>query len=120
VPQLNQLMDRYQDRVDMVTVYIEEAHAVDEWPIGSRICYNQPKCDNDRIHIAEDFIQATGYRLPLLIDSVSENNPFSKIYNPWPIRFYVIDPMKKFSYIAQPIQGSFPLELITNALDQAI
>ena len=31
VPQLNQLMDVYKDRVDMVTVYIEEAHAADEW-----------------------------------------------------------------------------------------
>ena len=52
----------------MLTVYIEEAHATDEWPIGSRICYVQPKCDADRIRIADDFIQSTGYRLPLLID----------------------------------------------------
>ena len=45
-------MDMYQDRVDMLTVYIEEAHASDEWPIGSRICYVQPKCDADRIRKA--------------------------------------------------------------------
>jgi hypothetical protein len=89
-------------------------------PIGSRICYVQPKCDADRIRIADDFIKATGYRIPLLIDPVSENNPFSKVYNPWPIRFYVIDQMKKFSYIAQPIDCSYPLELIKNALDQVI
>jgi len=89
-------------------------------PIGSRICYVQPICDADRIRIADDFIKATGYRIPLLIDPVSENNPFSKVYNPWPIRFYVIDQMKKFSYIAQPIEGSYPLELIRNALDQVI
>ncbi|CAF4428260.1 unnamed protein product, partial [Rotaria magnacalcarata] len=38
----------------------------------------------------------------------------------WPIRFYVIDHMKKLSYIAEPIEGSFPLELIRNALDDAI
>ncbi|CAF4290138.1 unnamed protein product, partial [Rotaria sordida] len=57
---------------------------------------------------------------PLLIDPVSENNPFSNVYSPWPIRFYIIDHMKKFSYIAQPIQGSYPLELIKNALDDAI
>ncbi len=89
-------------------------------PIGSRICYVQPKCDDDRIRIANDFIKATGYRVPLLIDPVSENNPFSKVYSPWPIRFYVIDEMKKLSYIAQPIEGSYPLELIKNALDVAI
>ena len=89
-------------------------------PIGSRICYLQPKSDADRIGIAEDFIKATEYRIPLLIDPVSKENPFSKVYCPWPIRFYVIDPMKTLSYIAQPIEGSFPLELIRNALDQVV
>ncbi len=89
-------------------------------PIGSRICYVQPKCDADRISIADDFIKATGYRLPLLIDPVSLDNPFSKVYSPWPIRFYVINGMKKLSYIAQPIEGSYPLELIKDALDEAI
>jgi hypothetical protein len=89
-------------------------------PIGSRICYVQPKCDDDRIRIANDFIKATGYRVPLLIDPVSENNPFSKVYSPWPIRFYVIDEMKKLIYIAQPIEGSYPLQMIRNALDEAL
>jgi hypothetical protein len=89
-------------------------------PIGSRICYVQPKCDNDRIRIADDFINATGYRVPLLIDPVSGDNPFSKVYSPWPIRFYVIDQMKKLSYIAQPIEGSYPLEMIRNAMDEAV
>ncbi|CAF5216286.1 unnamed protein product, partial [Rotaria magnacalcarata] len=120
VPQLNRLMDSYRDRVDMITVYIEEAHAVDEWPIGGRIRYVQPKCDADRIQIANDFIKAIEYRISLLIDPVSKLNPFSEVYCPWPIRFYVIDHMKKLSYIAEPIEGSFPLELIRNALDDAI
>ncbi|CAF4737210.1 unnamed protein product, partial [Rotaria socialis] len=70
--------------------------------------------------IANDFIQATEYRIPLLIDPVSKTNPFSEVYCPWPIRFYVIDHMKKLSYIAEPIEGSFPLELIRNAFDDAI
>ncbi|CAF1346117.1 unnamed protein product [Rotaria sordida] len=99
---------------------IAEAYALDEWPIGSRICYVQPKCDNDRIRITDDFIKATKYRIPLLIDPISENNLYSKVYCPWPIRFYVIDHMKKLSCIAQPIQDSFSLELIKNALDDAI
>jgi hypothetical protein len=89
-------------------------------PIGSRICYVRPKCDDDRIRIAEDFIKATEYRIPLLIDPVSGNNPFSKVYSPWPIRFYVIDQMKKLSYIAQPIEGSYSLELIRNAMDEVV
>ena len=113
-------MDMYQDRVDMLTIYIEEAHASDEYSIGSRICYIQPKSDDNGIDIANNFIKATRYRIPLLIDPVSDDNPFSKVYRPWPIRFYVIDQMKNLSYIAQPIEGSYPLELIKNALDEAI
>lgn len=131
-------MDVYKDRADMITVYIEEAHAADEWfvhnkdnddpisfvcffrPIGSQICYVQPKCDEDRIRIANDFIQSTGYLIPLLIDPVSTNHPFSTEYCPWPIRFYIINSMKKLSYIAQPIEGSYPLEMITDALDASI
>jgi hypothetical protein len=89
-------------------------------PIGSRICYLQPKTNADRLCIANDFVKVTGYRVPLLVDPVSRQNPFSQIYCPWPIRFYVIDQLKNLSYIAQPIEGSFPLELIRNALDQAI
>lgn len=113
-------MDIYHDRVDFITVYIEEAHATDEWPIGSCISYTQPKSDADRIRIADDFIRATGYRVPLLIDPVSQNNPFSKVYAPWPIRFYVVNSIQMLSYIAHPIEGSFPLELIENALNEAI
>jgi hypothetical protein len=41
-------------------------------PIGSQICYVQPKCDDDRIRIANDFIKATEYRVSLLIDPVSK------------------------------------------------
>ncbi|CAF1003599.1 unnamed protein product [Rotaria sordida] len=78
------------------------------------VIFNQ-KCNAHRIRIADDFIKATEHRIPLLIDPVSENNPFSKVYSPWPIRFYVIGHMKKLSYIAQPIQGLFSLELIKNA-----
>ncbi|CAF4311705.1 unnamed protein product, partial [Adineta steineri] len=89
-------------------------------PIGSRISYVQPKCDVDRICIAKDFVETTKYRIPLLIDPVSRDNPFSKMYNPWPIRFYVIDKMRRFRYIAEPMKGSYSLELIKDALNQVI
>lgn len=89
-------------------------------PIGSRICYVQPKCDEDRLRIAHDFVRDTEYRVPLLIDPVSSGHPFSKEYNPWPIRFYIIDSMKKLTYIAQPIEGSYSLKMITDALNTTI
>jgi hypothetical protein len=102
------------------TCYIKEAHESDEWLIGSRICYIKPKSDDDGIGIANDFIQTIVNRVVLLIDPVSNDNPFSKMYSSGPIRFDLIDQMKKLSYIAQPIECSYPLELIKNVLDEVI
>ena len=113
-------MDTYRDRADLLTIYIEEAHALDEWPIGSRIAYAQPKSDADRLSIVRDFITATGYRLPMLVDPVSRGNPFSRLYAPWPIRFYIINQQNTFSYIAAPVGCSFSLTEISQALDAAI
>jgi Iodothyronine deiodinase len=113
-------MDTYRDRANLLTIYIEEAHALDEWPIGSRIAYAQPKSDADRLSIAQDFIAATGYRLPMLVDPVSRANPFSRLYAPWPIRFYIIDQHDTFSFIAAPVGCSFSLNEISQALDAAI
>ncbi|CAF1214551.1 unnamed protein product [Adineta steineri] len=70
--------------------------------------------------ISKDFVETTKYRIRLLIDPVSRDNPFSKMYNPWPIRFYVIDKMRRFRSIAEPIKGSYSLELIKDALDEVI
>ena len=113
-------MDIFRDRADLLTIYIEEAHALDEWPIGSRIAYAQPKSDADRLSIARDFIDATGYRLPMLVDPVSTGNPFSRLYAPWPIRFYIVDRHNTFSYIAAPVDCSFSLNEISQALDDTI
>jgi hypothetical protein len=48
-------------------------------PIGSRICYVQPKCDDDRIRIADDFIKTSGY----LIDPVSSDKCANSILCNW-------------------------------------
>ncbi len=45
------------------------------------ICCVQSKNDDDRISIANDFIKATEYEVPLLIDLVSDGNRFNKVYS---------------------------------------
>jgi hypothetical protein len=84
------------------------------------MCYLQPKYDTDRISIADDCIKATGYRLPLLIDPVSVDNIFNKVIVYGQFDFICFNGMRKLSYIALPMEGSYPLELIKNALDEAI
>ena len=89
-------------------------------PIGSSIEYVQPRCDDDRISIVKDFISDTQYALPIVIDPVSERNPFSAMYHPWPIRFYILDQFNRFVYIAEPTQCSFSFNELLQQLDQSI
>lgn len=46
----HQLFEQYRDRVDFLAIYIVEAHAKDEWPLGhKRSCIPQHKTLQDRI-----------------------------------------------------------------------
>lgn len=120
VGELALLARTYSDRVDVVTVYITEAHATDEWPIGSVLQYEQPRTLAQRRHVARDFISHTGYELPVLLDGVGveacAGNAFELIYVPWPIRFYIIH-KSRLAHIAKPSQCAFSLNDIRRQLD---
>jgi hypothetical protein len=99
----------------MAVVYIEEAHAADEWPIkssraaapgraGVPVDYPQHRSLGDRLAAAADF--AAHYRLPLRALPVyadaaatagdgggggSSGNGFQSAYAAWPIRWYLFD-----------------------------
>ena len=89
-------------------------------PIGSSIRYIQPRCDADRLSIVNDFIRDTQYALPIAIDSVSDGNPFSRLYHPWPIRFYIVDRTNRFGYIAEPSGCSFSMSELVAEIDRLI
>jgi hypothetical protein len=84
---------RYGDRVNFRTVYIREAHPIDEWQMDSNVkedvCYMQPKTLGDRVAIANDFVKRFRYTIPLAVDSM--DNRADAIYAGWPERFYIVD-----------------------------
>jgi len=93
--------------VDFVVVYITEAHAQDEWPIGDPLKINQPVTDAERVGIARQFAEDYDLQLPVLVDLVA--NHFEEAYAAWPIRFYVLEEGQslgragpKLVYKAQP------------------
>lgn len=86
-------------------VYIAEAHADDEWPIGMDLKFNQPKTLFERHKIVKHFQETTKFTWPTLIDTL-ENN-FDKIYCAWPLRFYLIDQSRNLAFIAEPKEGGF-------------
>lgn len=75
VGELNHLYSQLTEHVDFLTVYIAEAHATDEWPIGSRFKYTQPRTIAQRVAIAREFMQQTNYMLPTVVDPCYPDDP---------------------------------------------
>ena len=102
---IKQLVQDFASRVDFLLVYIAEAHAADEWPVGNPIQYNQPQTINERLDIARDFVakyKIADAEIPLVVDDMSsgtiqnsnsvavQDNPVDTAYAIWPTRFYVV------------------------------
>lgn len=95
---------QYGDRVRFQTVYIREAHPLDEWQMDSNekenVCYRQPRSLSDRVLIANDFVKRFRYPLPLAIDAIDDS--VEKVYAGWPERFYIIDRQGVIVYKGEP------------------
>lgn len=106
------MYDEYSDRVQFATVYVSEAHAADEWPIGSKLSFPQPRSLSARITLAQQFQRSLHWRIPLYVDDVSPTSEalptsFEKVYASWPVRFYIISGERTICYIAQPVKETY-------------
>ena len=88
-----------------VFVYIEEAHAVNEWPIGSTDIERQAATVEERV----DAAVRLGLSSRWLIAVDSMDNRFAREFAPWPFRYYLLDHTSRVRVIAQPCGGSLPL-----------
>ena len=79
---------------------MREAHPTDEWQMKSNVkedvCYAQPKTLEQRIAIANDFVQRQKYPVPFGIDDMT--NAANDAYSAWPERIYIIDEQGKIAY----------------------
>lgn len=94
----------YADRVRFLTLYIKEAHPLDEWQMDSNekedVCYPQPKTTAQRLRIANDFVKRFHYDVPLAVDPIE--NRANAAYAGWPERFYVVDERGVIVYKGKP------------------
>jgi len=95
---------KYSDRANFVTLYIKEAHPLDEWQMDSNVtegvCYPQPTTSDQRIAIANDFVKRFSWEIPMLIDPIE--NPANAAYAGWPERFYIVDETGTIVYKGKP------------------
>jgi len=88
-PYLKALCTAYAGRVLFAGVYITEAHAADEWPVGARISFcKQPTTMAERAALAAAFQRDFALNYPLLVDTMA--NHFLEAFAAWPFRFYVV------------------------------
>lgn len=96
--------ERYGKQVHFQTVYIREAHPLDEWQMDSNekedVCYRQPRTLPERVAIANDFVKRFKYPIALGIDGMDDG--VEKIYAGWPERFYIVNPAGVIVYKGEP------------------
>mmetsp|Transcript_18550 Transcript_18550/g.35006 ORF Transcript_18550/g.35006 Transcript_18550/m.35006 type:complete len:139 (-) Transcript_18550:173-589(-) len=83
-------------------VYLSEAHASDQWPLGNHVCIDQHKNIADRVKAARAFGKAMAVELPILVDSLA--NTFTRTLAAHPMRWYVVDgtPLR-LKFKAEPV-----------------
>jgi len=102
----NKLATQYQGKVLFTAVYIVEAHAADEWPVGPRLSFcNQTQSVSERSDLANQFSAKFDVQFPMLVDTME--NKFMDLFAAWPFRYYVIkagkivfkaEPSSQFGY----------------------
>jgi hypothetical protein len=118
VPLLHAALAEFGDRVQLLAVYISEAHAADEWPVGKKIsCVNQPQTIEERIELAKRFVAKHKYKIPMLVDSM--DNSFQSIFSPWPYRYYAIrDGRVIFKAQPDPERCGYPFDRLLQLIKE--
>ncbi len=87
-----QVGQEFSHNNDFAFVYIEEAHATDEWPISSSrytpddqvVSVEQPKLASERVELAQRFVKmfgmGTGTEMKVLVDNPENGNTFGEAY----------------------------------------
>jgi len=112
VGQVHSLQAKLEGKAIFLTIYLAEAHAQDQWPLGRIIEVNQHKTVEDRLAVANRFVKQNSYQIHMVVDDIK--NPFMTAYWAHPERFFIIQD-GKMGLKGQPTDdGWYVFEDITN------
>lgn len=97
-------------------VYINEAHAMDVWPIGESagtINYSHKNLE-DRKFYALKFKNEFQFELPIYLDNMQDE--FENKLASWPFRYYILRG-NKFEFIPDPSDSWFDITELFARLD---
>jgi type I thyroxine 5'-deiodinase len=91
--EIEKIREDFQDQVELVLVYIKEAHSGDEWQmdsnVESKVVFDQPRTFEARADLARTFVDRMEVETETLVDDI--RNTAMACYAAWPERIYVID-----------------------------
>lgn len=111
---LHQLFERYQDRVQFLSIYIREAHPVDGWWLGKGLFslglraskskaatdIYDPRTIEERRSVAHQCEVSLRYGVHTYVDDMDD--AVNKAYAAWPTRLYLIGPDGRVVYRGGP------------------
>ncbi len=85
--------DKFPKVARFLTIYIEEAHAQDEWwlpdSVGGKACISSHRCIEDRIQAGQRFVADFKFPSELICDSF--DNQMNERFNAWPERLFIVE-----------------------------
>jgi len=100
-----------------LTIYIAEAHAEDQWPLGNHVNIKQHQTLQDRLQAASNY-QAMLSKKGLSVGEIvvdSMDNRMVDLFACHPERFFIIH-QNKLVYKAQPVQALYHVSHLRKAL----
>jgi len=93
IDRLNEIYERYRDRVAFFTVYIQEAHPGGGWQVKGNedegLVFDAPASLEERAQLARQLVVRFHLAMPVLVDDVDDE--VDTAYAAVPLRLYLID-----------------------------
>ena len=115
---LEELRVEHADKLELVFVYIKEAHPADEWQMASNeaagVVFTQPRNNAERLMRARAFVTEMGLEGRTLVDDIT--NVANACYAAWPERLYAVGTDGRIAYKG----GMGPFDFDTDELEDFI
>lgn len=113
---LDEIRAELAGKIELVFIYIKEAHPADEWQMESNerdgVVFDQPRTDDEWMLRARSFVSQMGIEAPTLVDDI--RNTANACYAAFPERLYVIDTDGRIAYKG----GMGPFKFDTDELEE--
>ena len=112
----------YRDRVEVVFVYVAEAHATDGWQMESNVEEDVLVANHvtieDRFAAAREGVERLALTLPVLVDRMDD--AVSNAFAAWPERIYVVDREGRIADVGGPGPFEFDPDAAAAMVDELL